>query len=211
MISPLKTRIRFVELGWFKNTPSSAKFKRTWSTDWLAPYFETNPQCSNCDDLSPCEPTLSMMLDFLGVIIFYQHGWCTIQIQSFENLSEPARFQWRIIDAQCSRKTDNAHAFTGWNTSISSMDSAVKVGFCRESWQGLGLMSLFWKFKHHQNTYLLEIVSPIVGWCSIGTYTKPWLGWCSCFELVFDTFGVWLHVKSWTLLKSKSTCSGLFP
>ena len=31
-----------------------------------------------------------------------------------------------------------------------------------------------WGFiSHHQNKYLLEIISPIVGWCLIGTFTNP--------------------------------------
>ena len=44
--------------------------------------------------------------------------------------------------------------------------------------QGLGFPTIgdfewFWT-SHHRNKYLLEIVSPIVGWCSIGTCTNPW-------------------------------------
>ena len=39
-------------------------------------------------------------------------------------------------------------------------------------------------FEHHQSKYLLEIRTPIVGWCLIGTFTKPcmkgiWSLWCS--------------------------------
>ena len=31
-----------------------------------------------------------------------------------------------------------------------------------------------WGFvSHHQNKYLLEIISPMVAWCSIGTFTTP--------------------------------------
>ena len=34
-------------------------------------------------------------------------------------------------------------------------------------------MSHFLNFEHHQNKYLLEIISPIFGWCSLRTFTNP--------------------------------------
>ena len=35
-------------------------------------------------------------------------------------------------------------------------------------------------------TYLLEVISPIVGWCLIGTFTNPWFGvywWWPCYHI----------------------------
>ena len=65
--------------------------------------------------------------------------------------------------------------------------SEVQFSWHSKIEQGLGLMSLFGDLFHITFKYLLEIVSPIVGWCSIGTFTNP----CFASKLVFlDNFSL---------------------
>ena len=44
-------------------------------------------------------------------------------------------------------------------------------------------MSLFGDFEHHRNKYLLEFISPIVGWCLVGTFANPWTLTCKKKQL----------------------------
>ena len=74
----------------------------------------------------------------------------------------------RIWRRRCCRR---CRAVVLWTAQVSRRDLLEAV----LSWfTGVGKCPFFGGFEHHQDKYLLEIISPIVGWCLIGTFTNPW-------------------------------------
>ena len=58
-------------------------------------------------------------------------------------------------------------------------------------------MSLSGDWFHITFPYLLEIISPIVGWCSIGTFTNPCLCWQCQFRFPLEMwpFCLWCQLR----------------
>ena len=119
---------------------------------WLPHWYSMSSSFKSSEDTQCAD-------DSWKCIGYFQRYLVVLGLESLKHLADPLN-----------RLTTISQRSRLWSFRGGGWDFAnVKA---RNSWnRGWGFVS------HHQNKYLLEIVSPIAGWCLIGTFTNPSYRW----------------------------------
>ena len=105
------------------------------------------------------------MLNYQRLIVTSQSPWCFVANTEVETSRDPKKKSMGLLRLLqgIHEVYQNGHSQLPLvHGVLSCASSATWVGKC----PFLGILNITFK-------YLLEIISPILGWCSIGTFTNP--------------------------------------